>query len=321
MNPFLLSPSCKDSIWGGTRLKTLFGKEHAAPVISECWELSVHPAGLSAIASGPFAGQKLADFAGDPDIIGLRAAQKELFPFMLKWIDSAKPLSIQVHPDDTYAKKHENDAGKTEMWYIVDCDEDSYIYYGFKTEITPDELAAYIQNNTILDFLQKVPVKKGDCFFIPAGTVHAIGPGILLAEVQQSSNVTYRLYDYARLDTDGKLRPLHIQKAAAVADLHPPRPQPPCDLPVYYTEGELLAACPSFAAVLACIDTHKTYTGDRATFHAFMFLHGTGQLVLPGETVPLHAGETIFIPANAGDFAITGPLTFLDVFVPDPAYL
>ncbi len=249
MEPFLLKPSCKDSIWGGTKLKKRFHKEHSVDIISESWELSVHPAGLSLAASGPNRSVPLAELIKNPAVTGNFAASFTVFPLMIKWIDSQLPLSIQVHPDNDYAMAHEQDMGKTEMWYIIDCEPDSYLYYGFSKEISREEFAHRIADDTLLEVVRKVPVKKGDVFFIPSGTLHAIGPGILLAEVQQSSNVTYRIYDYGRLDTDGKPRQLHVEKAVDVTKLIPITESSPIPLPLSCPQDELLASCPYFAVI------------------------------------------------------------------------
>ncbi len=258
MEPFLLKPACKASIWGGKKLKEKFHKEYPGEIISESWELSVHPAGLSLIASGPDYGHPLADFVKDPAVLGRFAAAHPLFPLMIKWIDSQLPLSIQVHPDDAYALAHENDMGKTEMWYIIDCEPGAYLYYGFSREISREEFVRRIEEDRLLEVVKKVPVKKGDVFFIPSRTLHAIGPGILLAEVQQSSNVTYRIYDYGRLDADGKPRRLHIRQAVEVTDLGPVFDTVPVPLLLANSQDRLLASCPYFAVVRQQIKNART---------------------------------------------------------------
>ncbi|MEI3036225.1 MAG: type I phosphomannose isomerase catalytic subunit [Oscillospiraceae bacterium] len=320
MEPFLLKPSCKDSIWGGTKLKKRFHKEHSVDIISESWELSVHPAGLSLAASGPNRSVPLAELIKNPAVTGNFAASFTVFPLMIKWIDSQLPLSIQVHPDNDYAMAHEQDMGKTEMWYIIDCEPDSYLYYGFSKEISREEFAHRIADDTLLEVVQKVPVKKGDVFFIPSGTLHAIGPGILLAEVQQSSNVTYRIYDYGRLDTDGKPRQLHVEKAVDVTKLIPITESSPIPLPLSCPQDELLASCPYFAVIRQQITSPRQYNGDAGSFHALMCVEGQGVLQTVSETLTIPSGATVFVPADSSSFTISGNLTLLDVFVPDPAF-
>ena len=320
MEPFLLKPSCKDSIWGGTKLKKRFHKEHSVDIISESWELSVHPAGLSLAASGPNRSVPLAELIKNPAVTGNFAASFTVFPLMIKWIDSHLPLSIQVHPDNDYAMAHEQDMGKTEMWYIIDCEPDSYLYYGFSKEISREEFAHRIADDTLLEVVRKVPVKKGDVFFIPSGTLHAIGPGILLAEVQQSSNVTYRIYDYGRLDTDGKPRQLHVEKAVDVTKLIPITESSPIPLPLSCPQDELLASCPYFAVIRQQITSPRQYNGDAGSFHALMCVEGQGVLQTVSETLTIPSGATVFVPADSSAFTISGNLTLLDVFVPDPAF-
>lgn len=320
MEPFLLKPSCKDSIWGGTKLKKRFHKEHSVDIISESWELSVHPAGLSLAASGPNRSVPLAELIKNPAVTGNFAASFTVFPLMIKWIDSQLPLSIQVHPDNDYAMAHEQDMGKTEVWYIIDCEPDSYLYYGFSKEISREEFAHRIADDTLLEVVRKVPVKKGDVFFIPSGTLHAIGPGILLAEVQQSSNVTYRIYDYGRLDTDGKPRQLHVEKAVDVTKLIPITESSPIPLPLSCPQDELLASCPYFAVIRQQITSPRQYNGDAGSFHALMCVEGQGVLQTVSETLTIPSGATVFVPADSSAFTISGNLTLLDVFVPDPAF-
>lgn len=319
MEPFLLKPACKASIWGGKKLKKKFHKEYPGEIISESWELSVHPAGLSLIASGPDLGLSLAEFVKDPAVLGRFAASFPSFPLMIKWIDSQLPLSIQVHPDNAYALAHENDMGKTEMWYIIDCEPGAYLYYGFSREISKEEFIRRIKEDRLLEVVKKVPVKKGDVFFIPSRTLHAIGPGILLAEVQQSSNVTYRIYDYGRLDMDGHPRQLHVRQAVEVTDLGPALDTVPVPLPLASPQDQLLASCPYFAVVRQQIKTERQYKGDPNSFHALMCVEGEGQLIYAKETVAVPAGSTVFIPANCCPFSISGAMTLLDVFVPDPS--
>ena len=280
----------------------------------------MHPDCLSLAASGPNRSVPLAELIKNPAVTGNFAASFTVFPLMIKWIDSQLPLSIQVHPDNDYAMAHEQDMGKTEMWYIIDCEPDSYLYYGFSKEISREEFAHRIADDTLLEVVQKVPVKKGDVFFIPSGTLHAIGPGILLAEVQQSSNVTYRIYDYGRLDTDGKPRQLHVEKAVDVTKLIPITESSPIPLPLSCPQDELLASCPYFAVIRQQITSPRQYNGDAGSFHALMCVEGQGVLQTVSETLTIPSGATVFVPADSSAFTISGNLTLLDVFVPDPAF-
>ncbi len=200
-----LKPVLKNYLWGGRKLHDLYGRENNGDLISESWEVSVHPDGVS---------QPLAEYlASNPTAVDKQGSE---FPVLIKYIDAAQNLSVQVHPNDEYARRVENDNGKTEMWYIVDADEGAGIYCGFQRDTDRQEFLAKVQDGTVEELLNFIPVKKGDCFLIEAGTVHAIGAGCVICEVQQSSNVTYRVYDYNRKGADGKLRPLHVDKAIEV---------------------------------------------------------------------------------------------------------
>ena len=205
------------------------------------------------------------------------------------------------------------------MWYVIDCEPDAYLYYGFSQKISREEFIRRIEKNNLLEVVKKVPVKKGDVFYIPSRTLHAIGPGILLAEVQQSSNVTYRIYDYGRLDADGKPRQLHIQKAVEVTDLGPVPNAVPIPLPLADPQDLLLANCPYFAVVRQQIKNARQYAGDSNSFHALMCVEGSGQLSCAEGTFAVPAGATVFVPANSHLFTLSGAMTLLDVFVPDPA--
>ena len=189
-----LTPSCKDYLWGGSRLRTDFGVQSDLDPLAEAWVLSCHPDGPSYLPDGT----TLADYAAaHPEALGTDCAKFEQFPTLIKFIDAKNNLSIQAHPSNDYALKNEHQYGKTEMWYVLDCEPDAFLYYGFDHEISKAEFAERIQNHTLTEVLNTVPVHKGDSFFIPSGTLHAIGKGIVVAEVQQNSNVTYRVYDYA----------------------------------------------------------------------------------------------------------------------------
>ena len=218
MEPLRLNSPLKDYIWGGTRLKTEFGKSTSLERVAESWELSCHKDGPSLIENGDFAGKTLPEYIKiqGKSVLGTNCEKFDYFPILIKLIDAQDNLSVQVHPDNNYALRVEGEYGKTEMWYIVDCAEGASLIYGFDHEISAEEFARRIQDNTLLNVCNIVPVKKGDVFFIEAGTIHAIGKGILIAEIQQNSNTTYRVYDYGRVGADGNPRQLHIEKAKEV---------------------------------------------------------------------------------------------------------
>ena len=218
-----LSPFVADNIWGGTRLITEYGIKTDKDPAAEAWVLSCHPAGPSTVLNGKYQGKTLQEvYLADKSICGTKGKKYEFFPLLIKFIDAKRDLSIQVHPDDEYAMRVEGEYGKTEAWYILDCEPDAELILGFNRNVTVEEFKKAAQGDEMMSICNRVKVKKGDVFFIESGTMHAICKGILLAEVQQNSNTTYRIYDYGRLGKDGKPRELHVDKAADVTKLCPP---------------------------------------------------------------------------------------------------
>ncbi|WP_303820020.1 type I phosphomannose isomerase catalytic subunit [Ruminococcus flavefaciens] len=308
MRPFYLKAPVKDYIWGGTRLRELFGKE-GGDRLAESWELSCHPDGECYIMGGEFDGMKLSDFVNEhPEAVGSGFKSGDSFPVLVKLIDAKNDLSVQVHPNDEYAHKYENDNGKTEMWYVIDAAPDSELIYGFNEELSKEEFRKAIENNTLMEKLRRVPVKQGDVFFIEPGTLHAIGKGILIAEIQQSSNVTYRVYDYGRLGADGKPRPLHIEKALEVTNTKPLDPE----RPVYGLEldgvvTQLLADCKYFNVNRHRLIKELELYADKNSFaHVLMIGGSGGELVADNCKLELTMGSSVFVPAGTGAFAIKG---------------
>lgn len=222
MKTIQLTPSCKDYLWGGEKLRTEYGIQSELHPLSEAWMLSCHPDGPSYLPDGSTFQQYI---NAHPGCLGTHCEKFSEFPVLAKLIDAKKDLSIQVHPSNEYALEHEHQYGKTEMWYVLEAEPGASLYYGFTHEISKEEFERRIQDNTLTDVLNAVPVHKGDCFFIPSGTLHAIRKGIVVAEIQQNSNVTYRIYDYGRLGADGKPRQLHIPQALDVTLREPPKAQ------------------------------------------------------------------------------------------------
>lgn len=212
--PLFLKPVFQEKIWGGDRLHTVFGFDLPSNKIGEDWAISAHPHGVSTVENGEFAGQKLDElWANHRELFG--HAKGDVFPLLTKILDAEDDLSVQVHPDDTYGLAHEGELGKTECWYIIDAEPGSTIIYGHNAK-SREELEAMIKEARWDDLLKKVPVKKGDFFYVPSGTIHAIGKGIMILETQQSSDTTYRVYDYDRKDDQGQTRELHIQQSVDV---------------------------------------------------------------------------------------------------------
>lgn len=315
MEPFLLRPACKDYLWGGTELKTTYGKRTGLTPLAETWECSVHPDGPSVIASGVYKGISLADFLRQcPQALGAHGAVYGGLPILLKLIDAEKDLSIQVHPDDQYARKHEGQLGKTEMWYVLQARPGATLVYGFAHDVTPQLVREAIERNTLLEHLQTVPVYPGDVFLIEPGTIHAIGGGVLLAEVQESSNVTYRVYDYGRRDKAGKTRPLHVEQALSVMDFHAAPAVRQQQRIVQYTPGaarELVSRCRYFQVERLSTSGHCEIPRTNDTFYTLLVCSGQGALEGKEDVLPLKKGDTVFVPAAAGALRLRGKLDML----------
>lgn len=297
-----LLPACKDYLWGGTRLINDYGKRYDGARLAETWELSCHPDGPSVLADGPNAGETLAAYlAAHPEALGERGRRYAEFPVLIKLIDAARDLSIQVHPDDAYARAHEGQNGKTETWYVLSAAPDAFLYCGFARDISQDELARRIADNTLPEVLRRVSVKAGDVVFIPAGTIHAICRGIVVAEVQQSSNVTYRVCDYGRLGADGRPRALHVAQALDVTRRTAGVPVPDF--------GGHLARCEYFTVDL--LTAPQETVCDGASFLSLLVLDGEGEVCCGGENAAVKKGDSLFLPAGSGEVRLTGTLRAL----------
>ena len=295
-----LKPACKDYIWGGSRLKTDFDKDFEGDVLAETWELSAHPDGPSVIVAGDLKGKSFIEYleAKGKSVWGSNCAEFENFPILIKFIDAKQNLSVQVHPSDEYALKNEGQYGKTECWYIVDAEPGAGIYFGLKEKLSKEEFAAKIKDNTLLDALNFQPVKKGEMYFIKSGTLHAIGAGTLIAEIQQNSNVTYRVYDFGRVGADGKPRKLHIEKAIAVSDLSGERAE--------YDFGGHLAKCRYFTVDELKTDGKKELNAGEDSFISILITDGSGTISSGGVTLDYKKGDSFFIDAGTGRIEING---------------
>ena len=313
MSILKLKPSCKDYIWGGHRLAEEYGIQSDKDVLAEAWVLSCHPDGPCVIVNGPNAGKTLAQYIQEngSQALGTHCRRFRDFPILVKFIDAAQNLSVQVHPGNRYALAEEHQYGKTEMWYVMDAAPNSFLYYGFKREVSQEEFARRIQEDTLLEVLNAVPVQKGDVLFIESGTIHAIGAGILIAEIQQNSNVTYRVYDYGRLGADGKPRELHVEKALAVSRLTPSDPAEKQAAPQAVPGGEItrLASCKYFTTDRIRVDSALTLSAGPESFLSLVVMEGSGTAAGPENTVEFRPGDSLFVPAASGEIQVTGPCT------------
>lgn len=301
MSILKLKPSCKDYIWGGTKLKEKFNKVYDEEILAETWELSCHDDGPSYIVSGEYNSLTLKEYLGKMGkvALGTNCEKFENFPVLIKFIDAKDNLSIQVHPEDEYALKNEGQYGKTEVWYVLDSEEGAYLYFGFKKDISKEEYRERIENDTLLEVLNKVEVKKGDVFFIESGTIHAIGAGITIAEIQQNSNLTYRVYDYGRIGKDGKKRDLHIEKAIEVTNR-----EKNC---LKENNSGHLADCKYFTVDKISLDDEgKEVIVDETSFKHLLFVDGGGQIQLDNEVINANIGDSFFITANSGKVKLIG---------------
>lgn len=316
MEMFKLIPSVADYIWGGRRLIEEYGIKTDKDPAAEAWVLSCHSAGPSTVEDGEFKGQTLEQvWENHKEICGTNGNKFEFFPILIKFIDAKNNLSIQVHPDNDYAMRVEGEYGKTEAWYILDCDEGAELILGFNREVSVEEFKKAAQSEEMLNIVNKVKVKKGDLFFIESGTLHAICKGILLAEVQQNSNTTYRVYDYGRVGADGKPRALHIDKAADVTKLCPPTITNASEREVEKQDGGTrthLTECDLFK--MYSVETDGEYVSEAGdeSFVSLLCLDGSAEVVCGKKILGMKKGESLFIPASSGEFKIIGKTHMLE---------
>lgn len=312
---FKLSSVLKDYLWGGDRLLKKYGFESDKDIAAEAWVLSCHKDGPSTIVNGEFAGKELRDVL-TKEMMGTNCDKFDKFPILTKLIDAKDNLSLQVHPSDDTADKEKGEEGKTESWYIADCDEGAELIYGFKEDITKEEFIESVNNGTFIDKVNRVKVKKGECYHIEAGTLHAICKGIFLVEVQQNSNTTFRVFDYNRVGADGKQRELHVEQALRVINYKKQQ--------TVTFSGEENTADYSKKLLSECefynfceLKTHSKYmsVADKSTFVSYVCIEGEGEISCSENTVSLKPGDCVFIPACTGEFNVDGNMTLLETRV------
>ncbi len=312
--PLKLSYVLKERIWGGNKFASEWGKKAAdiGENIGESWELSVRDDEMSKIENGTFAGQTLAEYfesVGFDTVSPTYDGKK--FPLLIKLLDACDKLSVQVHPDDTYAAEKEHDVGKTEMWYIIDAEKDASIVYGLADGITKEEFCRCVRENKIGDAMKYQEVKPGDVFFIPSGMLHAIGKGIMIAEIQQNSDLTYRVYDYDRLQADGTLRTLHVDKSLDVVRTFTDDEIAAIQYEVGYDKSAL-ANCRYFnVRLLECANSANKLCADQESFHSLLCIDGEGEIRQGGKAYKIKKGDSYFIPAKLGEYEVFGNLKFI----------
>ncbi|MBM7684347.1 type I phosphomannose isomerase catalytic subunit [Defluviitalea raffinosedens] len=321
--PLKLDPVYKEPIWGGKKLREIFDKDIPSDTTGESWEIACHENGTSIVANGPLKGKSLKEVIDDYGVeaLGTKIGEegKKKFPLLVKIIDASDRLSVQVHPEDEYAKEHEGELGKTEMWIVLDAKPGAQLVYGVKPGVTREMFEENIKKGTLENLLNFVDVKKGDVFFIPAGTLHAIGEGLLIAEIQQNSDTTYRVYDWNRVDSSGKPRELHIQKALDVTNLSDCIGHEKVEGTVT-KEGENirhhLVSCKYFITEILEIqkESKEPLNGDK--FDLLMAIEGNGVIEYREGAVPFKAGDSFFMPASIGDYSIAGQCKVIKTYVP-----
>ena len=292
-----------EKIWGGTKLRDEFGYEIPSDKVGEYWAISAHPNGVSTVKNGRFAGQKLDTlYAEHRELFGDRS--EPVFPLLTKILDANDWLSVQVHPDDVYGLKHEGELGKTECWYIIAADEGAEIIYGHNAK-SKEELREQIESKNWDQLLTKVKVKAGDFFYVPSGTMHAIGSGILILETQQSSDTTYRVYDFDRKDDAGNLRELHLEKSIDVLNIGEPANSRPVNLQVDDLSSTLLVANDFFAVYKWELTGQADFT-KTADYTLNSVLNGQGQLTVDGQAYPIHKGDHFILPSDVASWKLEG---------------
>ncbi len=323
--PLLFEPILKEKIWGGDTLYKKYGMDLPSPNIGESWNIACHENGMSVVANGSLKGKTLEEVIHlrGRALLGTSLGDEhiEKFPLLIKILDATDILSVQVHPDDTYAKIHENgELGKTEMWYVIDAKPDASLVYGVKEGTTREEFKAAIEGGYLEKYLKRLEVESGDVVFMPAGMVHAIGAGILICEIQQNSDTTYRVYDWNRVGDDGKPRDLHIDKALDVIDFEGRYNREKLDgltidngknRRTYYIASRYFAI-----EKLEIIESVNEYA-DGSKFFCLSAVEGSGTIVYDGGTVPFRGGQSILIPADMGHYTIEGDCTIIKAYIPE----
>ena len=320
MQPIKFQPLLKQTLWGGDKIVTFKHLDSQLENVGESWEISGVKDNETIVKEGPLKGKSLNEVVAElkDRLVGKENYQRfgDEFPLLIKFIDARQDLSIQVHPNDEIAHKQGKPRGKTEMWYLMESEPGAKLYSGLKKQITPDQYKEMVDNDTICDALAQYEVKEGDCFFLPAGRIHAIGPGCFLAEIQQTSDVTYRIYDYKRKDKNGNYRELHTKLAAESINY-----QVENDYRTHYVgrlnKGVSLVQCPYFCT--AVYDLNEPMTLDYSELDSFVILiglKGEGRITdNEGNEVSIMAGDTLLIPATTETLSVSGTVKFLETYI------
>ena len=315
--PLTFTPILKDRIWGGTKLKSYLNKSIVSETTGESWEISTVPGDISVVASGVFEGKNINEIIDlhPTEILGKSVIARfgKQFPLLFKFIDAKEDLSIQLHPNDELAKERHNSFGKTEMWYVMQADDASRLVVGFKNDSNPKEYLEKLADKKLISLLEEYPVKKGDVFFLETGTIHAIGAGVVLAEIQQTSDVTYRIYDWDRVDANGNGRELHTELALEAINYNTTNSK------IEYSEepnqSTKVVDCPYFKTNIIALQDRFIWKKSKDAFTVFMCTNGQFELILNGEIMRYQMGDTILIPAIIDHLTLKGKATVLEISI------
>jgi mannose-6-phosphate isomerase len=315
--PLQFQPILKDRIWGGTKLKTYLNKPITSEITGESWEISTVENDVSEIANGFFKGKSLNELINEfpEEVLGTKVYKQfgKQFPLLFKYLDAREDLSIQVHPNDELAKNRHNSFGKTEMWYVMQADDDAQLIVGFKEKSSPQQYLKSLKNNSIIDILDVKKVKQGDVFFLETGTVHAIGAGTVIAEIQQTSDITYRIYDFDRVDANGNTRELHVDLALDAINYNVVEAQK--DYSKVENVSNEMVNCQYFTTNFIPLDGEMRFDKNKESFSVYMCVEGSFELIYEEEKYEYRTGDTILIPAEITEFEIKGKASVLEIYI------
>ena len=315
--PLQFQPILKERIWGGTKLHTELHKTIPFATTGESWELSTVEGDVSIVSNGEYVGKSLLDLISEfpNELLGTDVYHRfgKQFPLLFKYLDAREDLSIQVHPNDVLAKKRHHSFGKTEMWYVLQADENARMIVGFKKDSNPQEYLAHLEDKTLLSLLDTLAVKKGDVFFLETGTVHAIGAGLLVAEIQQTSDITYRLYDFDRVDAQGKTRELHVDLALEAINYD--RVEAKKEYAKVANVSNVVVDCAYFTTNFIPLEGTLFVTKNQKTFTVYMCTEGTFEVVLDGIVYAYQKGDTVLLPACVTNYVLVGKASLLEIYI------
>ena len=315
--PLTFTPILKDRIWGGTKLKTYLNKPIVSETTGESWEISTVPGDISVVSNGVLKGKNINEIIDlyPEEILGKSVISRfgKQFPLLFKFIDAKEDLSIQLHPNDALARERHNSFGKTEMWYVMQADESARLVVGFKKDSNQQEYLAHLENKNLIDLLNEYPVSKGDVFFLETGTIHAIGAGVVVAEIQQTSDVTYRIYDWDRVDANGNGRELHTDLALDAINYHTTASK--IDYKEEVNKSATVVDCPYFVTNIVSLQETFIWKRKKQAFTVFMCTNGQFEMIVNGEILRYRMGDTILIPACIENLTVRGKATLLEISI------